>query len=96
MVTVLAGAVPERVTVVLGEMHLGTVNTLLGGFELQFEDCCIGLGALGVVELGLEVRIPGAKFVLATKVVEIPAVCNVTDRPGVDLDAKLETCAGPN
>lgn len=80
----------------LGEMHLGTVSTLFGAFELQFEDCCIGLGALGAVVLGLDVRIPGAKLVLVTKVVAIPAVCNVTGLPGVDLDAKLETCAGPD
>lgn len=80
----------------LGEIHLGTVITLLGAFELQFDDCCIGLGALAAVALGLGVLIPGAKFVLVTGVEEIPTVCNVTEGlPGLPLAAILETCAGP-
>lgn len=77
-------------------MQRGVEMTLLEALDTHVEDCCIGLGALGAVVLGLDVRIVETKFTVVTGVVEILAGWSVTEeRAEVERDVILDTCAGP-
>ena len=93
---VLEGIEQAREIEVIGEIQRGTVITLFAGFDDQLDDCCIGLGTLGAVVLGLDVLTLGTKLVPVVGAEDIPTGWRVTnDLPWFCLLVILETCTEP-